>query len=97
MSEEIRQSIRLVRHTTNILRTEAEPLWPELEGNITGLINKIIADWSRNRNEKGGKTTQTNARLDRHERILQCICDKLDIDLETINGDDADQWNSPDV
>lgn len=91
MSDEIRQSIRLVRIATQILREEAEPLWPELEGNVTGLINKIIVDWSRNRAKYGGKTSQTNARLDRHERILQRICDKLDIDLEAIDAPDTDQ------
>lgn len=87
MANIIRQSIRLGKHATQILRDKAAPLWPEEDDNVTGLVNKIIADWSRLRCENGGKTAQTNARLDRHERILQKICAKLDIELEVIEDD----------
>lgn len=81
----IRQSVRLNKYTATILRNRAAPMWPELEDNVTGLINKIIADWDRMRDENGGRHTQTNVRLDRYERILKKICDKLEIDLETID------------
>lgn len=74
-------SITLNQYTTDIL-SKAEEMWPELSGNQSAIIRKVVADWNRLRCENGGKTAQTNARLDKHERILQKICAKLDIELE---------------
>lgn len=84
---EPKTAISLNQYTLEIL-DRAEVLWPEFSGNRSAIIRKIIADWDRNRNEHGGKTSQTHYRLDRHERILQMICAKLGIDLEAINGHD---------
>jgi hypothetical protein len=50
----IRQSIRFTPHTTNILRGRASEMWPEFEGNVNGLTNKVIADWDRIRDKNGG-------------------------------------------
>jgi len=49
---------------------KAAGVWPELAHNTSALIGKIIADWDRIRAEGGGKGQQINARLDRHEEML---------------------------
>lgn len=82
----IRQSIRLTPRATEVIRGKATDTWPGLKENVTGLINQVIIDWERIRDVPGGPATKVNAKLERHERILQAVCKKLDIDMEDLDN-----------
>lgn len=71
MTDEIRQTVRLSPYATTIVREKATKTWPELENNVSALINRIVADWDRIREEPGAPATRVNARLERLERALR--------------------------
>ena len=71
MADEIRQSIRLTRHVTAIVRGRATEMWPELDGNINGLVNKIITDWNVQRDDSGGSRREQIKALDARLTIVE--------------------------
>lgn len=79
MTDEIRQSIRLTTYVTGIVRDYAFQMWPELDDNVSGIINKIIADWYRSRTENGGGRM---ARIERLEADVALIKRRLGIEDE---------------
>jgi hypothetical protein len=86
MAEEniIRQSVRLTRYATAIVRGRATEMWPELDENTSGLINKIIADWDTLRDDGngGGRMARIKAlevRADDHERRIDRIERHLEV------------------
>ena len=42
---------------------EAGTIWPEFAGNRSALLCKVVADWQRNREENGGKSTRLEKRM----------------------------------
>lgn len=82
---EPKTAVSLNQHTLEIL-ARAELLWPEFSNNRSAIIRKIIADWDRNRNEKGGRTERLEKRMNEHDRLLKLICNRLEIDT----GDNRD-------
>lgn len=83
--DSIRQTIRFSEHSTRILRGRASSMWPEFEGNVNGLNNKIIADWDRMREELGGGGR--TARIERLEKRLALVEERLGMaDYDTDHG-----------
>lgn len=83
---EKRTTIRLNTYALSAVDRAAD-LWPEHADNLSELIRKIIADWSRLRDEHSGgrmaRIVALEARADDHDRRI----DLIERHLEATNND----------